>query len=94
MKEVGRRSSAGFAGTHRRQLPDLVPELDHEPLRELLADAGDALELLHVVARHSELELLDRVPRKHGQRDLGADAAHGHEPQKDVRSRTLRKPKS
>ena len=75
----GRRRPASPAGD-RRQLADLVAELHHEPLGELLADAGDALELLHVVASHGQLELLHRIAREHRESHLGPHAADADEP--------------
>jgi hypothetical protein len=63
---------------------DLVLQLHHEPLGELLADAGYRLELLGVAAHDGGLELIDRERRQDRKADLGAHAADADQGEEEL----------
>ena len=58
---------------------ELLLELQHDPVRRLLADAGDRLEARGVLARDRAAQFGRRRAGDDRERDLRPDAAHGEE---------------
>ena len=71
---------AGAVGRGReRGISELLLQLEHDPLRRLLPDAGNRLEPRRVAAHDRAAQVDDRRARDDRERDLRPDPAHGEQ---------------
>ena len=80
-------SAAGGGSRRARRHPrrsDLLPELEDDPLGELLADARDRDQHRLVTLEDGELEVRDRPAADDREGDLRADAGHGEQEREEA----------